>query len=111
MATPLQVNGKEFLVQALNTATTLKLELTYTIGVNPTYITNVVSYGVPVQSGGNAYSDITASSVFTIANDGVVIAVKLLDGTTILAIETITTDNTFPNGGDFIVTNYKVTVA
>jgi len=105
------VDGKEFLVQALNTATGLTLKATYNTGGAPLTTSESVSYDTPVQASGNAYSDITANVTFTFSADSEVTIIALYDGTTLLASETLTTDNTFPNGGDLIVTSYKITVA
>ena len=106
------VDGKEFLVQALNTATGLTLKATYSVdGGAPVTASQSVAYASPVQASGNAYSEITANVTFTFLALTEVTKISLFDGTTELASETLTTDNTFPNGGDLIVRSYKITVA
>lgn len=110
MAT-VEVDGKELLANALNASSTLKIQITYTEGGAPLTTSNSVTYNTAVQSAGNAYADINGNSVFTLGVDGEVTIVALYDGTTLLASETLTTDNTFPNGGDLIITSFKITVS
>ena len=102
---------KELLAQQLNDTSTLKIQITYTEGGAPLTSSNAVTYNAPVLSGTDYYADISANSTFTLGVDGEVTLVELYDGTTKLASETLTTDNTFPNGGDLIVTSYKITVS
>jgi len=117
MSTPLTVDGKEFLVQAIRTASiTNDLYLRFYYEEDnqpPSSNLQQVSYYSPVQSGGNAYCNISGDVVKTLLQLGKVTQVDLehTDGT-VLASETILAGTAdFPNGGSYIVEGFKITVA
>ena len=121
MAATVNADLKELLANALTPAlitaasATLYLKVIYTEDVGGKVKTNTVSYDTAAVLNGTNYEiDISADSTFTFtyATDPFVVnRVELWEGTTILATETLTTDNNFPNGGDLIVTSFKVTVS
>ena len=66
-----------------------------------------VTYGSP----SSGVVDLSANATLTIASGETVDTVKLYSGAVQLASVQLTTDNSFPNGGDLIVTSYQITVA
>jgi len=59
---------------------------------------------------GSGVIDLSSNVTFTLATGETVGEVRLYSGASKLATETLTTDNAFPNGGDLIVTSFKITV-
>lgn len=113
MAVVVDPQLKKLLADKLSETATLKIEIAYSDDGTGGQVTtsNGVTYNVASAASTNYFADISAQSPFTIGTGGTVNSVSLYDGTTLLVSETLTTDNTFPNGGDFIVTSYKVTVS
>jgi len=73
------------------------------------------SAAVTFAAGATGVIDITANATLTIDSGVTVSSVRLIDSTTSvvasIASETLITDNVFPNGGDLIITSFKITVA
>ena len=73
------------------------------------------SASVTYVAGTTGVIDISTNATITIAAGITIDRVKLGVGaglpTTTYARETLTTDNVFPNGGDLIITSFKITVA
>ena len=68
------------------------------------------SVAVTFDAASGGIIDLSANATLTMLSGETVDTVRLYTGGIKLASETLTTDNAFPNGGDLIVTSYKITV-
>ena len=105
--------GFDKLANGIGTAATLTLQA-WSNGETPVLLDSKNSADgfsfTTAPADGSGVIDLSSNVTFTLATGETVGEVRLYSGASKLATETLTTDNAFPNGGDLIVTSFKITV-
>jgi hypothetical protein len=109
---PLTDDGKKLLLDPVAFDASLTLIATYNTGGAPLTTSQTCDYDNTATDNGDGtfFVDITSDVTFTLPSSSEVTKVSLNDGTGDVAEVSVTTENTFPNGGDYIIKSYKVKV-
>ena len=101
----IQTTGLNYLADGIGQAATLTLRA-YNASLT---LLDSVAVTYSSASGGEAVLA-TSNPTLTIDAGETVTSVDLYSSRSVLTKETLTTDNSFPNGGDLIITAYTITV-